>query len=113
MILTFERNRGVKQVLDLGIAKQLPGWMRNSGFSYEKYGDIWLWAMNKHLTGNPKDFIFPFIVNMRGKKWYKDTIIIGMDDNNELLWESVSVLCYPAVKAILEIPNLFQEAVLN
>lgn len=105
----FERNRDVKDVLDLGIRKNLPVWMKDSFYDYDDYFDVWKWAIEEE-----KDIMFPYIVEKKGKKWWgKDTIIIGMEDNNSLLWESVSSMCYPAVRSILKIPNLFSEEVLT
>lgn len=106
---TFERNRDVKEALDLGIAQKLPGWLKETVWSHEDYFDVWRWAMSEK-----KDFMFPYIVDRRGEKWYgNDTIVIGMEDNNGLLWESVSEMCFPAVEAILKVPNLFSEEILN
>lgn len=106
--MNFERNRDPKQVLNVGIAQKLPIWMKDSGYSHEDYYDVWRWAMEEG-----KDFIFPYIVERRGKKWNTETIRIGMEDNNSLLWESVSTNCLAAVKAILEVPDLFSEEVLT
>jgi hypothetical protein len=105
---SFERNRKVEDALNIGVAKNLPIWMKESGYDYTYYSDVWYWAMNEG-----KDFIFPYIVSRKDRNWYGEKIIIGMEDNNTLLWESVSEMCYPAVKAILEVPNLFSEEALT
>ena len=105
---SFERNRDVKVALEMGIAEKLPEWMKDTIWKVEDYYDVWRWAIEEK-----KDFIFPYIVSLRDTKWYGETIILGMEDNNSLLWESVSAMYAPAVKAILEIPGLFAEEVFN
>lgn len=105
---SFERNRKVEDSLNIGIAQNLPIWMEDSIYDYTDYFDVWRWAME-----NEKDFIFPYIVVRKDLNWHGKKIVIGMEDNNTLLWESVSEMCYPAVKAILEIPDLFSEEVLT
>ena len=108
MTLIFEKNKDTKTALGIGIVKKLPEWMEDSGWDYKDYYDVWRWAM-----AEDKDFIFPYIVSLRGKKWHGETITIGMDDNNSLLWESVAGNSLPAVNAILEIPGLFSKEVLK
>jgi hypothetical protein len=105
---SFERNRKVEDSLNIGIARNLPIWMEDSIYHYTDYFDVWRWAME-----NEKDFIFPYIVARKDLNWHGEKIVIGMEDNNTLLWESVSEMCYPAVKAILEVPDLFSEEVLT
>lgn len=108
--MKFERNRDVKDALEIGIAKKLPVWMKNTVWDYKNYYDVWNWA-----TEYSKDFMFPYIVDRRGKKWYSgETIIINMEDNNSLLWSSVSSMCLPAVEAILDIPEkIFEDETLT
>jgi hypothetical protein len=109
MIQHFERNRDVKMALDLGIAEKLPEWMEDSHWGYDDYFDVWRWAIEEK-----KDFIFPYIVERRGQKWINGEVItVGMEDNNSLLWESVSSNYLPAVQAILEIPDLFCDETFN
>ena len=107
--MNFERGIDIKKVLNIGVLEKLPKWMEESGFNYENYYDVWRWGRQEE-----KSFVFTLIVGMRGKKWYDgETVIVGMDDNNALLWESVSENCFPAVKAILEVPGLFSKEVLK
>ena len=105
-IMTFERGRDVKTALDMGIAKKLPGWMEDSGYNYNDYFHVWKWAIEEK-----KDILFPYIIEKRGSKWYGQKIIVGMGDNNTLLWESVSENYLPAVKVCLEVEGLFAEEV--
>jgi hypothetical protein len=106
--MRFERGRDIKEVLNIGIMEQLPEWMKDSGLDYTNYYEVWIWAIREE-----KSFIFPLVVQMRGKKWFEETIVIGMADNNALLWESVSQNCFPAVEAIMKIEGLFSKEVLN
>lgn len=107
--MDFERNRKAEDALNIGIAKNLPKWMEDSGYDYTDYIDVWGWAMEEG-----KDFIFPYIVARKDLNWYNGKkIIIGMDDNNSLLWGSVVEMCYPAVQTILEVPNLFSKETLT
>lgn len=106
--MKFERGRDIKEALNVGIVKQLPDWMKDSGFDYTDHYDVWKWAIQEE-----KNFIFALIVKMRGKKWFEETIVIGMADNNSLLWESVSSNWLPAVEAILKVKGLFSDEVLT
>jgi len=104
---SFERNRDVKQTLNLGISRKLPIWMEDSGYNYEDYFHVWQWAL-----AEKKDIIFPYIVEKRGTKWYNgEKVKVGMEDNNTLLWEAVSSNYLPAVKACLEVEGLFSDEV--
>jgi len=102
--MQFQRNIDVKDALNIGIAKNLPIWMKDQeDLDYKNYWDVWKWAIEER-----KDFMFPYIVERRGKKWMgREKIIIGMDDNNSLLWESIGNNYLPAVNAILAVENLF------
>ena len=109
MIQTFERNKNTKSALQIGLAKKLPELMKDSGWDYNDYYDVWRWAIAEE-----QNYVFPYIVSLRGTKWINgETIMVGMGDNNGLLWESVSSNWYPAVKALLEVPGLFSEEVLT
>jgi len=105
--MTFERGRNIKTALEMGIAKKLPIWMEDSGYNYEDYWEVWHWALEKK-----KDIIFPYIIERRETKWINgEKIIVGMGDNNALLWEAVSENYLPAVKACLEVEGLFADEV--
>lgn len=109
MIQNFHRTYDVKATLELGIEEKLPEWMKDSGYDINDYFYVWKWAMEEG-----KDFIFPYIVQKRDEFWRNATkITIGMEDNNALLWESVVEMCYPAVKEILKLPDLFSQEVFN
>ena len=104
---TFKRGRDIKTALDLGIIQKLPGWMKDSGYNYEDYWEVWNWALEEG-----KNIIFPYIIEKRGTKWLDgEEIIVGMEDNNSLLWEAVSKNNLAAVKACLEVEGLFVEEV--
>ncbi len=106
--MNFERGQDIKNILNLGIIKNLPEWMEDSVFDHELYYDVWRWAMEKN-----KDIIFPYLVDKNGTKWYEEEIHFGMNDNNGLLWESVYGNYLPAVKAVLKVPHLFDPEVFN
>lgn len=108
--MTFERGRDVKTALDIGIAKKLPIWMKDSEYNYEDYWEVWNWA----LTEKDKGFIFPYIIERREDGWITGgDIIVGMEDNNALLWESVAMNCLPAVKACLKVEGLFANEIFS
>lgn len=106
--MNFERGQDIKKVLDLGIARKLPAWMKDSGYNYHDHYDIWNWAIKES-----KNIIFPYLVEKNGTKWHGNVIHFGMETNNDLLWQSISERCLPAVQAILKIPDLFAKEVLN
>lgn len=107
-MIRFERNRNPKEVMEIGLAQKIPEWMKedpeNDRYIYEKYMDVWMWA----LESGEYDVVFPYIAERNGEKWYFDTIDVG-NYANELLWESVAHNNLKAVEAILTIPNLFPE----
>jgi hypothetical protein len=106
-MLGFERGRDIKTALDMGISKKLPIWMEDSEYNYKDYFHVWKWALEEK-----KDIIFPYIVEKRGSKWYNgEKIKVGMEDNNTLLWESVSENYLPAVEACLKVEGLFADEV--
>jgi len=111
-MIRFERNRDPKEVLEVGLAEAIPKWMKedpnNDRYLYEKYMDVWQWA----LKSGEYDIVFPYIVERNGKKWYFDTVDIS-DYANELLWESVAHNNLNAVNAILTVPNLFPEEAMS
>jgi hypothetical protein len=99
-----------KQALGIGLGPKIKTMMEaeDSVFDYENFYQVWEWALKKK-----KDFVFPYIVGMNGKKWVNGDIIDASDNNNELLWISIQDGNMQAVKAVLTIPNLFREEILK
>lgn len=107
--MNFQRDMDVKQSLGIGLGQKIKTMIaENDEFDYEDYYRVWEWALEKK-----KNFVFPYIIGMNGKKWVDGTIIDAADNNNELLWISIQAGNIQAVKAVLTIPKLFREEILT
>jgi hypothetical protein len=108
--VTMDFVRGVdpKQSLGIGLGKEIKTQMsRSTEFSYDDFFEVWQWALEKH-----KFHVFPYLIQMNGKKWVNGEKIEISDANNELLWRSIEAKNIAAVKAILTIPGLFRKETL-
>jgi len=106
--MDFVRGVDPKQSLGIGLGRKIKAQMsRTEEFNYEDYFEVWQWALEKK-----KNFVFPYIVQMNGKKWVDGTTIDISDANNELLWRAIESKNIEAVKAVLKIPRLFRKETL-
>jgi hypothetical protein len=113
--MVFVRNKDIKEVLQLGIAKDIPKWMNNNqwGYSHKDYIEVWKWAMEHRFHKKERrKLIFDFIVGRNKTRWY-DQIIDVSGYNNELLWLSIDNQEETAVRALLSISGLFEKETLN
>jgi hypothetical protein len=103
------------QSLGIGLGQKIKKMIaRNDEYDYEDFYRVWEWALDKN-----KNFVFPYIVSMNGKKWVDGTTIDVSDGNNELLWISIMGSDkieggnIHAVKALLTVPGLFRKEILT
>ena len=108
----FQRDMDPMQSLGIGLGKKIKAMMTKSGeFDEDDYNDhyrVWEWALEKK-----KNFVFPYLVAMNGKKWVDGATIDVSDGNNELLWISIDAGNMQAIKAILSITGLFRKEILT
>jgi hypothetical protein len=106
--MNFQRGIDPKQALNVGWSKKLPQLMKNSGYDYKNYWDVWEWALK-----NKKDWVFPYIVSLKGKPWYGGEIVDLSNWNNEMLWTAIEEGRIEAIKALMIAPDLFREETLT
>jgi len=107
--MDFVRGVDPKQSLNIGLGKEIRAQMSRSGeFNYDDFYEVWQWALEKH-----KFHVFPYLVQMNGRKWVNGEKIDISDSNNELLWRSLEAKNIAAVKALLSVPGLFRKEILT
>ena len=108
--MRFERNRDIKEAIGIGLAKKLPLWMKNSGYSYKSYFEVWQWALNKCKISERADLVFNWIVGRHKTSWYGPIVDVS-GFNNELLWLSIESGNKSAIRALFRVSGLFKKDV--
>ena len=102
----FQRGLDPKQSLGIGLGPKIKNWMsHNSEYDYEIFWDVWNWSIRR------KKNIFSYLLSLHGKNWVNGEKIDFTDP--DYLWESVSEGNADAVRALLNIPDIFEEETLN
>ena len=112
--MNFERNRDIKESLELGLSKDIPKWIGdNAEYNYTDYIDVWKWTLDRKWRKIERQkAIFDLIVNRRNKRWYNDIVDLSAC-NNELLWLSIDKNNEYAVRALLCVSGLFRKELLT